>query len=141
MLRQRLRRTDFVGRWGGEEFAVVLPDTPASVAQRVLDEIRDGFSRVRHMYEGRPIFVTYSCGIAAFPDESRANRLVESADSALYRAKHAGRNRVVVATQEPPSATSVPEPTPATDDADGWPDPAELRPATAAPQPLLRNRA
>jgi diguanylate cyclase (GGDEF)-like protein len=72
MLRQRLRRTDFVGRWGGEEFAVVLPDTPASVAQRVLDEIRDGFSRVRHMYEGRPIFVTYSCGIAAVPDESRA---------------------------------------------------------------------
>ena len=145
MLRQRLRRTDFVGRWGGEEFAVVLPDTPASVAQRVLDEIRDGFSRVRHMYEGRPIFVTYSCGIAAFPDESRANRLVESADSALYRAKHAGRNRVFIAEQEhaeaPPAAAPSPAPTPVFDDADGWPDPAELRPATAAPQPLLRNRA
>jgi diguanylate cyclase (GGDEF)-like protein len=94
MLRQRLRRTDFVGRWGGEEFAVVLPDTPASVAQRVLDEIRDGFSRVRHMYEGRPIFVTYSCGIAAFPDESRANRLVESADGVSRHHRHQRRGDV-----------------------------------------------
>lgn len=141
MLRQRLRRTDFVGRWGGEEFCVVLPDTPASVAQRVLDEIRDGFSRVRHMYEGRPIFVTYSCGIAAFPDENRANRLVESADGALYRAKHAGRNRVFVAVQDQVAAPQE------IDDADGWPDPAELaKPAVAeqpatAPTPLLRTRA
>ena len=123
----------------------MLPDTPASVAQRVLDEIRDGFSRVRHMYEGRPIFVTYSCGIAAFPDESRANRLVESADGALYRAKHAGRNRVFIAEHEPaeaaPSAMIAPAPTTVMNDADGWPDPSELRPATAAPQPLLRSRA
>lgn len=135
MLRQRLRRTDFVGRWGGEEFAVVLPDTPAAVAQRVLDEIRDGFSRVRHMFEGRPIFVTYSCGIAAFPDETQANRLVESADGALYRAKRAGRNRVFVATPEPEETRQ------AVDESDGWPDPADFAPRRADPQPLLRKRA
>jgi hypothetical protein len=117
------------------------------VAQRVLDEIRDGFSRVRHMYEGRPIFVTYSCGIAAFPDESRANRLVESADGALYRAKHAGRNRVFIAELEPaeapPAAITAPTPSPVIDDADGWPDPSDFAaaPATATPQPLLRSRA
>ena len=135
MLRQRLRRTDFVGRWGGEEFAVVLPDTPASVAQRVLDEIRDGFSRVRHIYEGRPIFVTYSCGIAAFPDETQANRLVESADGALYQAKRAGRNRVFVAAAASVAAPAV------VDDADGWPDPSEFAAPRAEPQPLLRKRA
>ena len=97
------------------------------------------------MYEGRPIFVTYSCGIAAFPDESRANRLVESADGALYRAKHAGRNRVFIAEQEhaeaAPAAALSPAPTPVFDDTDGWPDPAELTPAAPPPQPLLRTRA
>ncbi len=97
LLKQRLRASDLVGRYGGEEFAVVLVDADAAVATRVLDVIRNDFSQLRHVAEGNEFSVTFSCGIAdvaQFPD---ANRLSDAADKALYKAKHAGRNRVAQA--------------------------------------------
>lgn len=90
-LRQNLRKTDPIGRYGGEEFAVVLVDADASQATRILDEIRLNFSRLIH--DGGHLRVTFSCGIAEWQGES-LSELVAATDQALYRAKHNGRNQV-----------------------------------------------
>jgi len=97
LLQQRLRKTDIVGRFGGEEFAVVLPDTSVEAAREVLDRIRESFAQVRHVYAKGEFLVTFSCGLAGFPECVDAASLGDQADKALYLAKDAGRNRVVVA--------------------------------------------
>jgi diguanylate cyclase (GGDEF)-like protein len=96
LLRQRLRRSDVLGRYGGDELAVLLPHTDGLTAWRVLDEIRDGFSRLRLGVEGREMSATLSCGVAVYPARRTAQELVEAADAALYEAKGGGRNRVVL---------------------------------------------
>ena len=97
LLKQRLRSSDLIGRFGGEEFAIVLIDADRATAMKVLDTIRNDFSRLRHLAEREEFQVTFSCGIAdasQFPD---ASKLCEAADKALYKAKHAGRNGLVLA--------------------------------------------
>jgi diguanylate cyclase (GGDEF)-like protein len=96
LLRQRLRRSDVLGRYGGDELAVLLPHTDGPTAWRVLDEIRDAFSRLRLLAGGREMSATLSCGIAVYPARRTAQELVEAADAALYEAKGGGRNRVVL---------------------------------------------
>jgi len=97
VLRQRLRKTDIVGRYGGEEFAVILPNTDLSAAERVLDQIREGFASIRHFSDENEFFVTFSCGIAGCPPISDPAELTKAADDALYAAKNGGRNQVAVA--------------------------------------------
>jgi len=97
LLLQRLRQTDIVGRYGGEEFAVVLTNTDAVSAVQVMNEIRDGFAQIRHYANGREFTVTLSCGIASYPDYEDNSALCDAADEALYRAKNSGRNCVVLA--------------------------------------------
>ena len=96
LLRQRLRRSDVLGRYGGDELAVLLPHTDGPTARRVLDEIRDSFSRLRLGVGGREMGATLSCGVAVYPACRGAQELVEAADAALYEAKGGGRNRVVL---------------------------------------------
>jgi len=98
LLKQRLRDTDVVGRYGGEEFAVIMSNTDGHAAIKVLDEIRDAFSRLNHLADGKEFSATFSCGIADVALFSDAIKLGDTADRALYEAKHAGRNRVVLAT-------------------------------------------
>ena len=95
LLQQRLRKTDVIGRYGGEEFAVVLYDTDLDSAAKVLDDIRISFSRLKHQTEGGDLTVTFSCGIASFPGYPDPIALCNAADKALYRAKNGGRNRTV----------------------------------------------
>ena len=95
-LLQRLRQTDIIGRYGGEEFAIIFPDTEKECIAKVLDNLRDSFSKIRHHVDNTQFSVTFSCGIAAYPDLLTANEINEAADHALYEAKHQGRNRVVV---------------------------------------------
>ncbi len=97
LLQQRLRKTDVIGRYGGEEFAVILFDVGTTQAQRLLDDIRESFSLIRHRAGDEDFSVTFSCGIAGFPACSDALSIAEAADGALYRAKEAGRNQVVLA--------------------------------------------
>jgi diguanylate cyclase (GGDEF)-like protein len=100
LFQQRLRKTDIVGRYGGEEFAIILPGTEAHNARRVMDEIRTDFAEVRQQSsEGAVFCVTFSGGVASFPDYVSASSLAEAADKALYQAKREGRNRVVVANK------------------------------------------
>ncbi|MNQ61702.1 Response regulator PleD [compost metagenome] len=93
-LKQRLRKSDHIGRYGGEEFAVVLPDTDAATAARVLDDIRRRFAEIHFPAQPQDLSCSFSCGIAELHGEQEAKALASHADEALYRAKHAGRNRV-----------------------------------------------
>jgi diguanylate cyclase (GGDEF)-like protein len=98
MLKQSLRRSDLVGRHGGEEFVAILLDTEPDKAFEVLDSIRYHFSHVWHFAPNAGEFcVTFSCGIASYPKFNNISALCDAADKAMYAAKSAGRNRVMVA--------------------------------------------
>ncbi|WP_213879638.1 PleD family two-component system response regulator [Pseudomonas sp. dw_358] len=93
-LKQRLRKTDFIGRYGGEEFAIVMPDTDLEAAQQVLDEIRERFADIHYPAQPRDFNCTFSAGVAQLDAGFDGVNMASRADAALYRAKAAGRNRV-----------------------------------------------
>lgn len=97
LLKQRLRRTDFLGRYGGDEFAVIFPDTRWEDAARILEEIRRDFAEVPHPSPAGPFRATLSAGVAELGPGKDAAALGEAADRALYAAKAGGRNRVEAA--------------------------------------------
>lgn len=98
LLQQRLRRSDIVGRYGGDEFVAVLIDCEAEQALRIMDDIRIHFSEIEfYPNETRSLSLTFSCGISTFPTYQSAERLSDSADQALYIAKAGQRNRVIIA--------------------------------------------
>lgn len=100
LLKQRLRGTDIVGRYGGEEFAVIMTDTDAGHASNVIDEIRKVFSRLIHMSDNKEFKVTFSCGIADIKHYPDVKSVSDAADEALHKAKKKGRNRVVISVDE-----------------------------------------
>ncbi|WP_407293406.1 GGDEF domain-containing protein [Stutzerimonas zhaodongensis] len=93
-LRKRLRKTDFIARFGGEEFALLLPETPIVAGVQLLDSLRSGIENCPFHFKGERIQVTLSGGLASFAATDRADQVFERADQALYRAKDAGRNRI-----------------------------------------------
>lgn len=97
LLKQRLRETDIIGRYGGEEFAVIMVDTDGPAAVKVLDSIREAFSRLLHLSEGKEFSVNLSCGVADIAHFGDEIAIGDAADKALYQAKQAGRNQVVLA--------------------------------------------
>jgi diguanylate cyclase (GGDEF)-like protein len=97
LLRNRLRRVDYIGRYGGEEFAVVMPNTDAATARNVIDNLRRLCEEIEHEGEGATFKVTFSSGIATYPQFKTTLSITQAADDALYAAKNGGRNRVVVA--------------------------------------------
>jgi len=91
--RELLRGSDHAARFGGEEFLLLLPETSADDALIVAEKLRAQIAELE--VEGLDREVTASFGVAAYPDhKATADRLIEAADAALYRAKAAGRNRV-----------------------------------------------
>lgn len=95
LLKQRLRSTDFIGRYGGEEFAIVLTDTDATSAAKVLNEIRKVFMRLLHLSDGKEFSVSFSCGVADLEHYPDTVALGNAADKALDHAKEIGRNNVM----------------------------------------------
>ena len=94
-LSQRLRKTDIIGRYGGEEFLVVLPAADAASAVDVLDRIRHDFGQIKHPFNETWCSATLSVGVTQLNETDSAQTLIKQADEALYAAKHAGRNRIV----------------------------------------------
>jgi len=110
-LRARLRTSDLATRYGGEEFAVLLPQTDPANALTLAREICEGIACEPVMLDsGESVEVTVSIGVAALPASDRrpaaeaGESLLQAADRAVYRAKEAGRNRVVSAVDDAPSA-------------------------------------
>lgn len=110
ILQENARQYDEVGRYGGEEFAVLLPSTPLAGAVKVAERQRARIADAKIIVDDKTIRVTASFGVAAYPSESIRNidELLKAADAALYEAKQAGRNRVIAAAGE----TAEPEPGP-----------------------------
>ncbi|OHX14946.1 diguanylate cyclase response regulator [Chromobacterium sphagni] len=93
-LKERLRRTDLVGRYGGEEFAIVLGGMPIMRAHQIMDSLRQDFSQLEQQAENRSFRQTFSVGISSLQTAEDSISLVQQADEMLYRAKEEGRNRV-----------------------------------------------
>ena len=112
--RTQLRHFDVPARFGGEEFAILLPETPPEQAFEIADRIRRAVAEQPFDVEtsSEPIRATISIGVSAFPrDAADANELIHQADLAVYRAKLQGRNRVLDASSEPlvvPETRSAP---------------------------------
>ena len=97
VIRQHCRQGDLVGRYGGEEFVLCLPDTGLPHALDIAERIRSELAHAEVMHEGRSIGVTVSIGVAALQPNESIEQWLSRADKALYEAKHAGRNRCVTA--------------------------------------------
>ena len=93
LLKQRLRKSDVVGRYGGEEFVAVLPACDIETAESVMNDIRGRFERLRFHHGESEFGCTFSVGVACNRQSLQSDLLV-AADEALYRAKREGRNRV-----------------------------------------------
>ncbi|NQW10428.1 MAG: GGDEF domain-containing protein [Alphaproteobacteria bacterium] len=97
-----LRKPDVLGRWGGEEFTVILPETDEKAAVITMERLRQRFEDTAFVHEAslnEPINLTVSIGVVEFrPGQETADDLINRADRALYAAKHAGRNKVCSAT-------------------------------------------
>lgn len=96
-LQKRLRKTDFIARFGGEEFVLLIPSTPLEGGLQLLEILRAAIEACPFHFRGEPLTVTLSAGIAAFSEGASSDAVFELADQALYRAKGAGRNRVEAA--------------------------------------------
>lgn len=94
LLKGRLRSSDLIGRYGGEEFLLALPDATPAQAMQVIDHIRKDFSSLPHAHPMGTLFASFSAGVASWPDFDTAASLTEAADNALLEAKRRGRNRV-----------------------------------------------
>lgn len=91
-LRQRLRASDFIARFGGEEFVLLLSTTPMDEGLRLLEGLRAGIEQCPFHFKGERVTVTVSMGITLFRPGERSDVVLKRADQALYRAKHEGRN-------------------------------------------------
>lgn len=93
-LAKRLRKTDFIARFGGEEFVLLVPSTPIAGGQQLLQTLLDGVEQCPFHFRGERVTITLSAGLAVFTGEEGSDKVFERADQALYRAKSGGRNRV-----------------------------------------------
>ena len=102
LLRQRLRKSDLIGRYGGEEFLAVLPECDIEFARQILEDIRTRFAALQFSNEGKLFNCSLSAGLACSLENPEADsaELIILADRALYAAKRGGRNRVELSDHE-----------------------------------------
>lgn len=93
-MRNRVRKTDFIARLGGEEFVILLPETEVDVAVEVIEKTREMVSRLPFHFKDERVTVSLSFGVVPFVENLERDALFALADEAMYRAKQGGRNRV-----------------------------------------------
>jgi diguanylate cyclase (GGDEF)-like protein len=99
LLKKHARGSDIVCRFGGEEFVLFLPDMPPDVAYQRAEQLRTELAAKRITLGAAVMQVTASFGVAAFPENGKTmDSLISAVDKAMYQAKEAGRNRVVVSS-------------------------------------------
>lgn len=97
-LSEALREYDVVARFGGEEFAIILPTTPKQKGGSIAERLRLGVCQSEYCFKDQNIECSISLGVSAFPDDAQdTDGLVAAADKALYKAKESGRNQVATA--------------------------------------------
>ena len=94
LISQRVRKADIVGRFGGEEFAIILPSCSLSEAVILLNQLRESFAAVSFQSKEETFSCTFSCGVAPLSLYSDPVAICKAADEALYAAKKGGRNQV-----------------------------------------------
>ena len=93
-VQETVRPMDLFGRFGGEEFLILLPDTSRAIALEVAERVRKKVEDMRCEHDGRGIYVTVSVGVTEWNGNADLETLIRRADHALYQAKASGRNRV-----------------------------------------------
>lgn len=96
LISKKVRHEELLARYGGEEFTVVLPETEIDGAQAFCEKIREELADHTFVFDGQDIKVTISIGVTSFSSQEDALAMLQSADDALYQAKHLGRDRVAV---------------------------------------------
>ena len=94
VLRKGLRGDDFIARFGGEEFALLMPGSDLGGGSRLLERLRAAVEQCPFHFKGERVSVTMSAGVAVFKPGENASQVLKRADQALYRAKEAGRNQI-----------------------------------------------
>lgn len=95
VLRENMRETDFIGRYGGEEFVGLLPGTDLKEAIEVSEKLRKAIEKAQFHYHGKRVPITISFGVASFQEQDDPESVFQRADEALYDAKEQGRNKSV----------------------------------------------
>lgn len=99
--KKSIRKSDFIGRWGGEEFVLVLPNTDVEQAVAIAERICESMTKLRVAAENVYVGFSVSMGVSFLSNDiSSVEQLVSKADKALYQAKYQGKNRVVIATED-----------------------------------------
>ncbi|MDP5131274.1 MAG: sensor domain-containing diguanylate cyclase [Paraglaciecola sp.] len=102
ILKNKVRKSDVLARWGGEEFIIFLPNTNKVAATGLANTLREDIQALRVIHDGQSLTVTASFGVAGYVNQlSRLEELIKLADVALYQAKDSGRNTVFELPDEP----------------------------------------
>ncbi|MFP5390427.1 MAG: diguanylate cyclase [Gammaproteobacteria bacterium] len=97
VVKETLRSMDVIARYGGEEFVILLPETTVDAAAQTMTRLQRELTRHFFMHENEKLLITFSAGVALRIPNEEQNALIARADKAMYRAKNAGKNRVVIA--------------------------------------------
>ncbi len=110
LLRDNTREADWIARWGGEEFLILMPDTNLAQARGLIERLRQQIETTRFLIDDRALQITVSVGLSAarLDEDDSQDALVSRADNALYAAKTAGRNRVYTEADLDAGAMSSP---------------------------------
>lgn len=97
VMRDALRPHDLIGRYGGEEFLILLPDTDAQQSAEIITRLQRELTRRFFLADNRRLLITFSAGIACLAPDEASHDAIDRADRAMYAAKRAGKNRVLLA--------------------------------------------
>lgn len=96
LFKHRLRSTDTAGRYGGEEIALILPDTPVERAFFIVERLRKAFEAISFRHKDKTFHVTFSFGITCWHEQKQMTTLWSEADESMYEAKRRGKNQGVI---------------------------------------------